>query len=105
MLFNQNTLVISGTNVQLIGLDIFSYIKKWEFKDERINAIYGIIQIDTNELICGCSDGMIGIYDSNTNGFTMIFQAHQNSIYGLININNNSFVTSSIDKTIKVWNH
>jgi WD40 repeat protein len=57
-----------------------------------------------NKIYIGHSNGLLQIFDSNGNELKKWF-AHNSGITDIIlNNSNNTLITSSFDKTIKIWN-
>ena len=59
-----------------------------------------------NNILCGCEDGQMCIYDTQLNNINSENEKKSNNtISGLISINEHQFISSSYDNTIKVWEY
>lgn len=92
-------------STQLIGVLVFSCenwneMASWEPNELGSNALF--VDSLKKQIITAGRDAHIVVSNSNYQVIKRI-PAHYQTIYGLIGIGN-QFVTSSLDKTIKVWN-
>ena len=63
-----------------------------------------MIQLRDGNILCGCEDGLICLYDIKLN--TLSFREekiHEEGVSCLLNINKNQFISSSYE--IKVWEY
>ena len=70
----------------------------------KLNYVYSLIQLRDGNILCGCSKGLICLYDIKLN--TLSFREekiHNNTVYCLLNINKYQFISSSYE--IKVWEY
>lgn len=92
-------------STQLIGILVFSCenwneMASWEPNELGSNAL--CVDLQNKEIITVGRDAHIAISNSNYELIKRI-PAHYQTIYSLVKVEN-QFITSSLDKTIKVWN-
>lgn len=92
-------------STQLIGVLVFSCenwneVASWVPNELGSNTLF--VDPKKKEIITAGRDAHIVISNSNYEVIRRI-PAHYQTIYGLVKVGN-QFVTSSLDKTIKVWN-
>jgi len=96
-----NTLIFGTENGKILVTD------KNLNNTNEINTKYGkitILKTIDNKIYIGHSNGLLQIFDSNGNELKKWF-AHNSGITDIIlNNSNNTLITSSFDKTIKIWN-
>ena len=60
---------------------------------------------DNKTILIGCTQASLCLYNIETNKYIFTTDMHEEAITGLIRINDDTIVSSSRDKTIKVWKY
>ncbi len=60
-------------------------------------------QPETGNIISGAQDNLVKIFDSETGVCLKILDGHKNTIINFVQLDKDSILTSSADKTIKIW--
>ena len=100
---DNNRIIVGGYKVITI-VNISNDIIEHQIKNDRLDSVYSLIQLRDGNILCGCEDGLICLYDIKLN--TLSFREekiHNYEVYCLLNINKNQFISSS--KEIKVWEY
>ena len=58
----------------------------------------------TGDIISGSQDNLVKIFKEDNGSCVKILEGHKNTILYVTQINENTIVTSSVDKTVKIWN-
>ena len=101
---DNNRIIVGGYNVITI-VNISNDIIEHQIKNDKLNRVWSLIQLRDGNILCGCEDGLICLYDIKLN--TLSFRKekiHNESVYCLLNINKYQFISSS-SKEIKVWEY
>ena len=60
---------------------------------------------DNKTILCGCSKGMFCFYDMKTQQYKIENNYHSDDINCLLVLDDNRIISSSSDKTMKVWTY
>ena len=75
-------------------------------KDESLEYIFCFAKLkDNNTILCGCSRGMFCFYDMKTQQYQITKEYHSDDINCLLVLDDNRIISSSSDKTMKVWTY
>ena len=97
--------MISG-NKQLTIVNIFKNVIENTLQNDKLKNVYSFIQLRNGNILCGCDNGLICLYDIKSN--TLSFreeEIHKESVSCLLNINKYQFISSSYFDGIKVWEY
>ena len=99
---DNNRLVIGADNLILM---VNITRKTIEYKTE-IGSVLSLTILRDGNVLCGCEDGILCHYNTKLNNVTyQKTKAHNDSISGLLSLNEHQFISSSYDKTIKLWEY
>ena len=101
-----NKFMVGGEDgsITIFETEGFEPINSIKAHDEPIEIIYE--SPFTGEIISGSQDGLVKIFkaDNYTNYTCVkILKGHNNSILSVQQIDENNILTSSVDKTVKIW--
>ncbi len=100
---DNNRIIVGGNRVITI-VNISNDIIEHQIKNDELYYAWSLIQLRDGNILCGCSYGLICLYDIKLN--TLLFRQekiHNYQVYCLLNINKNQFISSSYE--IKVWEY
>ena len=84
--------------------DMGSYKKT--IKDESLEYFNCFAKLKDNKtILCGCSKGMFCFYDMKTQQYKIENNYHSDDINCLLVLDDNRIISSSSDKTMKVWTY
>ena len=101
---DNNRIIVGGKNVITI-VNISNDIIEHQIENDELDSVYSFIQLRDGNILCGCGNGLICLYDIKLN--TLSFRdkkIHDKPVYCLLNINKYQFISSSY-KEIKVWEY
>ena len=74
-------------------------------KYDKLEGVHSLIQLRDQNIYCGCKEKILK-YDIENNTLSVIVKkAHTSTISAMLKINEHMFISSSSDKTIKLWNY
>ena len=100
---DNNRIIVSGDRVITI-VNISNDIIEHQIKNDKLYYAWSLIQLRDGNILCGCENGLICLYDIKLN--TLSFREkkiHNGGVNCLLNINTNQFI-SGFDE-IKVWEY
>ena len=101
---DNNRIIVGGKNVITI-VNISNDIIEHQIKKDELDYVFSLIQLIDGNILCGCSYGLICLYDIKLN--ILLFreeEIHNEYVFCLLNINKYQFISSS-DNEIKVWEY
>ena len=101
---DNNRIIVGGCNVITI-VNISNDIIEYQIENDKLDWVYSFLKLRDGNILCGCSNGLICLYDIKLN--TLSFREeviHNDAVYCLLNINKYQFISSS-DYMIKVWEY
>ena len=102
---DNNRIIVGGYNVITI-VNISNDIIEHQIKNEKLSYAYSFVQLRNGKILCGCSYGLICLYDINLN--TLSFREkkiHDKPVSCLLNLNKYQFISCSCFDEIKVWEY
>lgn len=108
--FNRNSLVEIKGKIFVGGINYISVVNsstmqlEAKIKLEEIKSFYSFLNIGSYDLLCGCEEGdmfQVDINEYKIIGFKE--HAHLGNVTCLLMANNKYIISSSDDKTIKIW--
>ena len=102
----ENNRIIVGGLKEISIVNIFNDSIEHQITNDKLSIVSSLIQLRDGNILCGCSDGLMCVYDIKSN--TLSFKAdkmHDDHVSCLVNINKYQFISGSFDKTIKVWKY
>lgn len=101
----EDNIIISGGYNMLEVVDLNTYKVTQSLKDSNLDGLYSLVQLRDENVYCGCN-GKIIKYDIDSNKINVIVKkAHTSGITTMIKLNDYMFVSTSIDRSIKIWNY
>ena len=100
---DNNRIIVGGYNVITI-VNISNDIIEHQIENDKLKDVWSLIQLRDGNILCGCWNGLICLYDIKLN--TLSFREekiHNNGVWCLLNINKNQFISGS--NNIKVWEY
>ena len=100
-----NRIVIGGW--QILGIiNVDKCIIEQKLENKWVNEVYSLMILRDGNVLCGCSNGLICIYDIKSNNIIISKDSiHDGVISDLLSINEHQFVSCSRDASIKVWEY
>ena len=102
---DNNRIIVGGNRVITI-VNISNDIIEHQIKNDKLYYAYSFIQLRDGNILCGCENGLICLYDIKLN--TLTFKEdkiHYGGVRCLLNINKYQFISGSSDNEIKVWEY
>ena len=100
---DNNRIIVGGYNVITI-VNISNDIIEYQIRNDKLNYVYSFVQLRDGNILCGCENGLICLYDIKLN--TLSFREekiHDEPVFCLLNINKYQFISCSNE--IKVWEY
>ena len=82
----------------LINKDTFIIEKVFIDDTNSIGRIRAILEINSDSILCGCSEGRMCLYHIKENAIDIQSKCHSKNIS-----DSNHFISSSWDSSIKIW--
>ena len=70
--------------------------------NEPIEVLY--LSPFTGDIITGSQDNLVKIFKSDNGTCVKILEGHKNTVLYITQLNENTILTTSVDKTVKIWN-
>ena len=100
---NSNTVIVATKNGTILMLSGRDLSKKIVYNSEYDN-ISSVFLLKSGDLLVGHSNGLVERIDKTTKTEKQKWFAHNSAITGIIfHETNNQIITSSMDRTIKIW--
>ena len=100
---NSNTVIVASKNGTILMLSGSDLTKKIEYNSEYGN-VSAICLLKSGDLLIGHSNGLVERIDKTTKKEKQKWFAHNSAITGILyQKQNNQIITSSMDRTIKIW--
>ena len=98
-----NKFMVGGEDgsITIFETEGFEPINSIKVHDEPIEIIYE--NPFTGDIISGSQDGLVKIFKPDNGTCIKILKGHNNSILFVQQIDENTILTSSVDKTVKIW--
>ena len=98
-----NKFMVGGEDgsITIFETEGFEPINSIKAHDEPIEIIYE--NPFTGDIISGSQDGLVKIFKADNGTCIKILKGHNNSILFVQQIDENTILTSSVDKTVKIW--
>ena len=75
-------------------------------ESDKLSDVYSFLQLRDGNILCGCWNGKICIYDIKLNIISFKKnRIHRTYIRSLLNINKYQFISCSHGETSKVWEY
>ena len=98
--------VIIGGNKTFSIVNINKMIIEKTIKDESLEYFNCFAKLKDNKtILCGCSKGLFCFYDMKTQQYKIENNYHSDDINCLLVLDDNRIISSSSDKTMKVWTY
>ena len=97
---------IVGYDKTIMVININNEIIENKIENMQLGWVYSFSILRNGNILCGCDQGRICIYDIKLN--TIIYKkqkVHDKDVTCIINYNKYQFVSCSVDKTITIWNY
>ena len=102
---DNNRIIVGGGRVITI-VNISNDIIEHQIENDKLDYVWSLIQLRDGNILCGCKNGFICLYDIKLNTLSFREKKINNvSVYCLLNINTNQFISSSCFGEIKVWEY
>ena len=101
---DNNRIIVGRYNVITI-VNISNDIIEHQIENDKLDYVYSFVQLRDGNILCGCYDGLICLYDIKLN--TLSFREekiHDKPVCCLLNLNKYQFISSSFGE-IKVWEY
>lgn len=100
-----NRIIVGGLNeVTIINFITFQVENKIHFFEEYAGSILCFLELNEGNILCGCESGTLALIDINIYQLLSVKdEAHKGYITGLIRLNDFAILSSSFDKSIKLW--
>ena len=101
---DNNRIIVGGNRVITI-VNISNDIIEHQIENDKLYFVFSLIQLRDGNILCGCWNGLICLYDIKLN--TLSFREekiHNGRVCCLLNINQYQFISSSFGE-IKVWEY
>ena len=100
---DNNRIIVGGKNVITI-VNISNDIIEHQIENDKLSYVWSLIQLRDGNILCGCWNGLICLYDIKLNTLSIREKkTHNKPVYCLLNINKYQFISSSYE--IKVWEY
>ena len=98
-----NKFMVGGEDgsITILETEGFEPIISIKAHDEPVEIIYE--NPFTGDIISGSQDGLVKIFKADNGTCIKILKGHNNSILFVQQIDENTILTSSVDKTVKIW--
>ena len=103
-MIDNNRIILGGKYVIAI-VNISNDIIEHQIENDKLYYAWSLIQLRDGNILCGCGNGLICLYDIKLN--TLTFREdkiHDIAVCCLLNLNKYQFISSSFDE-IKVWEY
>lgn len=101
----EDNIIVSGGYNMIEVVDLNTYKVTQSIEDNNLQGLYSLVQLRDENVYCGCK-GKIIKYDLDSNKIHVIVKkAHTSGISTMLKINDYMFISSSIDRSIKIWNY
>ena len=70
--------------------------------NEPIEVLY--LSPFTGDIITGSQDNLVKIFKSDNGTCVKILEGHKNTVLYITQLDENTILTTSVDKTVKIWN-
>ena len=98
--------ILVGCNSQFFIVNIDKCVIEKTIKDKSQGYVKCFLKLrDNKTILCGCSNGIIGVYDMKTEEYKITKNNYKSEITDLLLIDKNHFMSSFNDSTIKVWKY
>ena len=106
-----NCIVELGKSILIGGYEMLILINKDTFIIEKvfiddtnsIGRIRAILEINSDSILCGCSEGRMCLYHIKENAIDIQSKCHSKNISSFLRIDSNHFISSSWDSSLKIW--
>ena len=89
-------------SITIFNVEGFEPIKSIKAHDEPIEILYE--SPFTGDIISGSQDNLVKIFKIDNWNCIKILEGHKNTVLFISQIDENTIFTSSVDKTVKIWN-
>ena len=100
---DNNRIIVGGIGIITI-VNISNDIIEHQIENDKLSYVYSFVQLRDGNILCGCENGLICLYDIKLN--TLSFrekEIHYSEVYCLLNLNKYQFISCSFE--IKVWEY
>lgn len=99
---NENKIIVGGF-FKIYVVNINEYKADYTIEDIVFNQINTFLYIDPNNILFGCGNGNIGIYNLLKKSIFVEQTSHVSNINCLCKIKENTIISCSDDHLIKIW--
>ena len=102
---DNNRIIVGGRGVITI-VNIFNDIIEQEIQNSELDIVSSFLQLRDGNILSGCSDGAIYLYNIKFN--TLLYsddKIHNSYVTCLLKLNDYKFISCSRDNTIKIWEY
>ena len=89
-------------SITIFNVEGFEPIMSIKEHDEPIEILYE--SPFTGDIISGSQDNLVKIFKIDNWNCIKILEGHKNTVLFISQIDENTIFTSSVDKTVKIWN-
>ena len=102
---DKDRVIVCGENAFPI-VNIDKCIIEKTIEDESIGWVYSFIKLrDNKTILIGCDNGNFCFYDMKSKEHRITKNNQNGSVLNLLIVDDNTFLSSSDDKTVKVWKY
>ena len=88
-------------SITIFNIEGFEPINSIQMHDEPIELLYE--SPFNGDIISGAQDNLVKIFNLNNDNNIKILEGHQNTILFVSQLDENTILTTSVDKTVKIW--
>ena len=97
--------IIVGGKEEITIVNITKCIIEQVIEEKGICDLYSFLKLKDGNILCGCGEGLICIYDTKMKKVIKGNLIHYRIISDFLNINDNLFISCSWDNNIKIWEY
>ena len=100
----ENKIMVGGEKkITILNLEKYEIEKVIE--NGELGKVYALMIVRPDIIICGSSNGTLGIFNKENEIIHFKKKSHQDIIKCILYLNEHQFLTCSKDKTIKLWDY
>ena len=89
-------------SITIFNIEGFEPISSINAHSEPIEFMY--LSPFTGDIISGSQDNLVKIFKADNGTCVKILEGHKNTILFITQLDENTILTTSVDKTVKIWN-